>query len=103
MTYGSGGDMPKVVSTRVVAIYRSDDGRVVHLHTVRVFEGGREVSREEAEKTARAHAASVGHDLSALKVHHADELPGDFGIYHVEPSGRLVGKHPPQHGRRRPH
>ena len=100
MTSGSGGDMPKVARTRIVAIYRPSDGCVVHLHTVRVFEGGREVTREEAEETARTHATRIGHDVHALKIHHADELPGEFGVYHVD-SGRLIGKHPPQHGRRR--
>lgn len=101
MTSGSGGRAPRVVSTRVVALYRAGDGRVVHLHTVRVFEGGRPVGREEAEKTARENAARHGYDVGSLKVHHADELPGEFGIYHVdEKTGRLVGRDPERASRR---
>jgi hypothetical protein len=99
MTFGTGGNMPRVVSTRVVAIYRRGDGRVVHLHTVRVFEGGRDVSREEAEETAVAHAARIGHDLAAMRVHHAEELPGHFGVFHVE-AGRLVGRELPEGAKR---
>lgn len=102
MTFGTGGNMPRVVSTRVVAIYRPGDGRVVHMHTVRVFEGGRDVSREEAESTALAHALQIGHDVTALKVHHAEELPGHFGVFHVdEASGRLVGRELPEGARRK--
>jgi hypothetical protein len=95
--------MPRVVATRVVAIYRPDDGRVVHMHTVRVFEGGRDVGREEAEEAARAHAARIGHDLSALAVHHheGEELPGHFGAYSVDAaSGRLVGRELPEGAKR---
>ena len=96
MPSGSGGRIPRIVSTRVVALYRESDGRVVHLHTVRVFEGGRAVSPEEAESTARANAARHGHEAALLKAHHAAELPpGDFGFYHVDAAaGRLVGKNP---------
>jgi hypothetical protein len=101
MTSGSGGDMPRVVSTFVVALYRPADGRVLHLHTVRVFEGGRAIGREEAEKTALANAARHGHDVASLKIHHAAELPGDFGIYRVDAvTGRLVGQEIPSPVRR---
>ena len=102
MTWGTGGNMPRVIATRVVAIYRPADGRVVHMHTVRVFEGGRDVGREEAEQTARSHAARIGHDLSALRVHHAEEVPGHFGAYYVDAaSGRLVGRELPDGAKRR--
>jgi len=103
MASGSGGNVPRVVSTRVVALYRESDGRVVHLHTVRVFEGGRGVSREEAESNARANAARHGHEAAMLRAHHSAELPpGDFGFYHVDAStGRLVGKNPASPSRRK--
>lgn len=102
MSFGNGGSMPGVVSSRVVALYRSSDGRVVHVHTVRVFEGGRSVSREEAESAARANAGRHGHDVASLKVLHADELPGDFGLYRVDSAtGRLIGSEGPVAGPRR--
>lgn len=95
--------MPRVAKSRVVALYRPGDGRVVHVHTVRVFEGGRSVSREEAERTALAHAERHGHDVGSLKVLHADELPGDFGLYRVDAAtGRLVGYEAPVAASRRP-
>lgn len=103
MSFGNGGDMPRVVSTRIVALYRPSDGRVMHLHTVRVFEGGRAVTRDEAERTAKANAARHGHDVNSLEVLHADELPGDFGRYHVNvEAGRLVGIELPERASRIP-
>jgi hypothetical protein len=102
MSFGNGGSMPRVVSSRVVALYSPEDGRVVHVHTVRVFEGGKPVSREEAESAARSHAGRHGHNVASLKVLHADELPGDFGLYRVDPAaGRMIGGEAPVAGFRR--
>ena len=96
VSMGNGGAMPKVTSSHVVALYRPGEGRVVHVHAVRVFEGGRPVTRDEAEKAARANAERRGHDIRSLKIVYTDELPGDFGRFHVDAvSGRLVGTEAP--------
>lgn len=60
MNMGSGGKAPQIIATHVVALYRPSDGRVMHLHTVQVFEGGRNVSKEEAEEELRVHATRPG-------------------------------------------
>jgi hypothetical protein len=102
MSSGSGGRVPRVVNTMVVALYRPGDGRVVHLHTVRVFEGGRAIGRDEAEKTALANAARHGHDVASLRVHHASDLPGNFGSYFLDPAtGKLAGREPAAASRQR--
>ncbi len=43
-----------------------------------------------------------GHDVSSLAVLHADELPGDFGLYRVDAAtGRLIGSEAPRAASRR--
>jgi hypothetical protein len=53
-----------------------------------------------------ANAQRHGHEVGSLKVLHADELPGDFGLYRVDAAtGRLVGGEAPvarSRGPRRP-
>lgn len=90
MIAGSAGNAPQVVAIHVVALYRRDDGRVVHLHTVQVFEGGRDVSREAAELGARASAQAIGHDVDSLGALHLDQAPPEPGPYRADvASGRL--------------
>jgi len=87
---GSAGNAPRVVAIRVVALYRRGDQRVVHLHTVQVFEGGRDISREAAERGARASAKAIGHDVDSLSALHFDEAPSEPGPYRADAaSGRL--------------
>src|SRR2546426_11257576 len=90
MNAGNGGKAPQVIETHMVALYRPSDGRVLHLHTVRVFEGGRKVSREEAEAELQAHATRLGHDLGSLKIAHIVELPqGHGGLYYDSATNTL--------------
>jgi hypothetical protein len=56
------GDAPKVTNSLVVAVYDKGSGGVVHVHTVHVHEGAREVSEAEAAEQARRHANTLGHD-----------------------------------------
>ena len=83
MNAGNGGKAPRAIATHVVALYRPSDGRVIHLHTVQVFEGGRNVSRDEAEAELRVHATRRGHDVGTLGIAHIEKLPeGHGGLYY---------------------
>src|SRR5512140_451302 len=62
------GRVPKVIATRVVALYDAKSGRIHHCHTVHIHEGGREVSEQEAIEAAHRHAGRLGHDTARLKV-----------------------------------
>ncbi|HET8895242.1 MAG TPA: hypothetical protein VFM96_14210 [Gaiellaceae bacterium] len=55
------------VEVKVVALFDPADGRIVHKHVVRVFEGGRAIGDDEAIQTARDQAGRAGHTA-------ADEL-----------------------------
>ena len=70
------GSGPRVVDGHVVAVYDPVDGRIVHLHLVRVFEGARSVSKEEAVEGARHGARARGHELEGLETLHAKKAPG---------------------------
>ncbi len=92
MNAGSGGKAPQVVATHVVALYRPSDGRVMHLHTVQVFEGGRNVSRDEAESELRVHAMRLGHDVGSLKIAHIENPPEGYGsLYYDSATNTLKG------------
>lgn len=56
------GEAPRITGSIVVALYEPDSGRVVHLHTVQLHEGAREVSQSEAIDEARRHAQTLGHE-----------------------------------------
>jgi hypothetical protein len=62
------GRAPKVIATRVVALYDAETGRIHHCHTVHIHEGGREVAEQEAIEAAHRHARRLGHDTARLKV-----------------------------------
>jgi hypothetical protein len=81
MTHGSGGAGPKVVQVHTVALYEPDGGRVAHVHQVKVFEGGKSVDRETAEREAVEQARKRGHDVDGLRLHYTDRsLPMKRGL-----------------------
>ena len=90
MIAGSAGNAPGVVAIRVVALYRRNDGRVVHLHTVQIFQGGRDVSREAAERGARASAKAIGHDVDSLGALHLDQAPSEAGPYRADVASGML-------------
>ncbi len=55
----------------------------MHLHTVRVFEGARQVSKEEAEEGALKAARRRGHDTDRLQTLHAKSAPSR-GVHKVD-------------------
>ena len=81
MRYGSGGTGPKVAQIHAVALYEPDGGRVAHVHQVTVFEGGKSVDRETAEREAVDQARKRGHDVDRLRLHYTDRsLPTKRGV-----------------------
>ena len=62
------GEAPRVTSSIVVALYEPDSGRVVHLHTVHMHEGSREVDQSEAIEQAQRHAQTLGHEPDRLRI-----------------------------------
>jgi hypothetical protein len=85
------GNRLKVASTHVIALYRKSDGRVVHVHKATIFEGGREVSRQEAMDQAMRHAKRHGHDVRELDSFVIDgEFPREIGILRVDKDRRRL-------------
>ena len=84
------GKAPRIVATKVVALYDPASGHIRHTHTVHVHEGGRDVSDNEAIEAAHRHAKKLGHDIDRLKVklsahaehghlpHRIDVVSGEF-------------------------
>ena len=73
-----------------VAVYRPNDGHVMHLHMVHVVERGRQVPREEAEAEAKTRAAAAGHNVAVLKFAYAETLE-PAGRYKVDvASGKII-------------
>jgi hypothetical protein len=66
--FSNGGRMPKVADIRVVALYHPQTGKISHVHSVTVFEGGRAVDEKEAIETAKALAKKAGHATDTLAV-----------------------------------
>jgi hypothetical protein len=62
------GRAPRVILTRVVALYDAETGRIHHCHTVHIHEGGRDVAEHEAIEAAHRNARRLGHDTARLKV-----------------------------------
>jgi hypothetical protein len=62
------GRAPKVIATRVVALYDAKTGRIHHSHTVHIHAGGRDVAEQEAIQAAYRHARRLGHDPARLNV-----------------------------------
>src|SRR5690349_10117438 len=53
------GKTPRVTDVHVIALYEQDTGRIKHVHTVTVFEGGRNITEKEAIEAARTHAGRM--------------------------------------------
>jgi len=78
------GQVPNISAQHVVALYDPSDGRVAHLHLVHVLEGGKDVTRAQAEEEAKVRAAAAGHDVAKHQLIHASELPEGDGRYLVD-------------------
>ena len=83
MKSGGSGSKLKVSATQAVAVYDPSNGRVVHWHEVVVFEGGKAVSREQAEQEATDAARRHGHDIGKLRTLHMSEPP-EPGVYRID-------------------
>jgi hypothetical protein len=102
---GTGGTAPKIVNTHTVALYHPADGRILHLHQVVTFEGGKSISAEAAQREAHEIARRHGHDVGSLgtllitgKAPTAHQ--GRFRVDHA--TQKLVSEPPPQRIRARP-
>lgn len=80
---GNGGKALKASATHTVAVYDST-GRVVRMHQVVVFEGGKAVSQEEAQKEAIELSRRSGHDVTKLKSLVVDHLAAKAGQFRVD-------------------
>ena len=97
---GNGGKAPKTSATHTVAVYDAT-GRVVRMHSVVVFEGGKAVSQEEAQKEAIELSRRSGHDVTKLKSLIVDQVAAKAGQFRVDVgSKKLVALDTPL--RRRP-
>jgi hypothetical protein len=90
------GNALSVALTHVVALYDPSDGRVVHLHHVVVLEGGKRISREEAERQAAVTARELGHESDRLRSLYLETpLPEEPGVLHVDTAaGRVYAASP---------
>jgi hypothetical protein len=81
-------------------VYDPSDGKIVHMHHVVVFEGGKKVNEQEAENEAMHRAKSRGHAADKLKTllvhHHAVPRGGRFRVDLV--SKKLVALEIPRRG-----
>jgi hypothetical protein len=82
----SGGNAPRVASYCVVALYEAETGRVDHMHSVVVFEGGQPVTDADAIETARAHAARLGLDQERLSVAVSHDGAHARGLHRINPN-----------------
>jgi hypothetical protein len=80
---GNGGTAPRVTDEHFVAVYDPADGKILDIHTVRIFEGGRSVAADEATEEAVKAAKERGHATGRLHTLHVKELPGQ-GRYRVD-------------------
>jgi hypothetical protein len=84
MGFHSIGTLRRISAQHVVAFYRPSDGRILHLHVVHILEGGREISRSEAEDEARVRAREMGRDLTQCEMFYSNELPEGGGPHKVD-------------------
>jgi len=99
-----GGNARRISDIHVVAVYDPESGRIAHLHTVTVFEGGRSVSEKEAVSAAMTFAQKAGHQVQRFKTkvskdarhgkspHRIDVRSGDFVA--VSPEAEAKGSDP---------
>jgi pantoate kinase len=66
-TVVASGDAPRLIGTKVVALFDANSGRIHHLHTTYVYEGAKEPSDEELVERAARHARRLGHEPEELE------------------------------------
>jgi len=100
--FSNGGRMLKVADIHVVALYHPETGKISHVHSVTVFEGGRAVSEKEAVETAKGLAKKAGHSIEGLAVkvskdlmhgrkpHRIDVKSGEFVPLEMQKRRRIV-------------
>ncbi|MCI0359364.1 MAG: hypothetical protein L0211_12875 [Planctomycetaceae bacterium] len=96
------GLIEEAADFKAVAVYEPSAGKIVHMHIVKVFEGGRAVSEQEAVETAHREAKRLGHDIAKLRTkvstdskhatlpHRIDIKTGDFVALPFEIGGLLT-------------
>ena len=90
-----GGNARRISDIHVVAIYDPDSGRIAHLHTVTVFEGGRAVSEKEAVSAAMTFAQKAGHPVQRFKTKVSKEARHGKGPHRIDiKSGNFVAVSP---------
>jgi hypothetical protein len=88
---GTGGTAPKLAATHTVALYDPIDGRVVHMHHVVVFEGGKAVTAQQAENEAVEKAHRRGHPVDRLeRLSLAGPAPRVGGRFRVDLASRTL-------------
>jgi hypothetical protein len=100
----AGAGAPKVSDTHVVALYDSKTGKIKHLHSVTVFEGGRPISEKEAIAAARVRAAKAGHKVASLSLKTSKDATHAARPHHIDlKSGKFVAlSSPVRKGKRKP-
>jgi hypothetical protein len=61
------GTAREAADVRIVALYEPDTGKIVHMHAVTVFKGGRPVSEAEAIDAAHKQATRIGLAITRLE------------------------------------
>ncbi len=91
MMNGSGGAAPRIAATHNVALFDPRDGRIVHMHHVVVFAGGKPVTPQQAESEAVAIARRRGHKVDRLELLTvAGPLPREKGRFRVDLARRAL-------------
>ncbi len=95
--FANGGRAPKVRARHTVAVYDPADGRVVHMHHVVMFEGGKEITSQQAEREAIEKATRRGHDAGRLKtLLSRDDAAHHGGRFRVDlKAGKMVALEAP--------
>src|SRR5262245_27191782 len=80
------GSAPEISDTKVVALFDPSSGKIVYVHTVIVFRGGKAVSEQEAISRATANATRMGHPVGRLRVKTSSNLAHGSQPYRIDPS-----------------
>jgi len=72
-------------------LVRSGTGKIAHVHSVTVFEGGRAVTEKEAVDTAKSLAKRAGRPIAELAVKVSKDLSHAHRPHHIDAkSGEFV-------------
>lgn len=80
------GSAPEISDTKVVALFDPASGKIVYVHTVIVFRGGKAVSEQEAISRARANATRIGLPVGRLRVNVSSNLAHGTQPHRIDPS-----------------